>query len=109
LKMVPPPVYLIAGGLLKEKLCENTKELLTRSVKKVYLIGDCCEQMFQAWSDAIACVKCRTLESAVDAAVRDAGRGATVILSPGTASFDQFGNYCERGERFKELVRAVAK
>ncbi len=108
LKMVQPPVYLIAGGLLKEKLCENTKELLTQRAKKVYLIGDSCDEMFQAWSDAVACVKCRTLERAVDAAVGDAGTGATVLLSPGTASFDQFENYCERGERFKELVRKVA-
>ena len=108
LKMVKTPVRLIAGGLLKEKLSENTKELLTQGVKKVYLIGNCCEQMYQAWSDTVLCVKSGTLESAVKAAVDDSGTGETVLLSPGTASFDQFKNYCERGERYKDLVREVA-
>ena len=108
LRMVETPVYLIAGGLLKEKLDENTKELLTRGVKKVYLIGDCCDRMFRAWSDEVSCVKSGTLESAVSDAVNEAGAGETVLLSPGTASFDQFKNYCERGERFKDLVREVA-
>lgn len=108
LKMVKTPVRLIAGGLLKEKLSENTKELLTQGVKKVYLIGNCCEQMFQAWSDTVLCVKSGTLESAVMAAVDDSRTGETVLLSPGTASFDQFKNYYERGERFKDLVREVA-
>ncbi len=108
LKMIKTPVRLIAGGLLKEKLSENTKELLTQGVKKVYLIGNCCEQMYQLWSETVLCVKSGTLESAVKAAVDDSGMGETVLLSPGTASFDQFKNYCERGERFKDLVREVA-
>jgi len=107
LKMVKTPVMLIAGGLLKENLSENIKELLTHGTKKVYLIGDCCEQMFKAWSGTVLCVECGTLEEAVSVAVREAEPGETVMLSPGTASFDQFKNYCERGERFKELVRMV--
>ncbi len=108
LKMIKTPVRLIAGGQLKEKLSENTKELLTRGVKKVYLIGNCCDLMFQAWSDTVLCVKSGTLERAVKKAVDDSITGETVLLSPGTASFDQFKNYCERGERFKDLVREVA-
>lgn len=108
LKMAEKPVRLIAGGLLKEKLTENIKELLTQSVKKVYLIGNCSEQMFQSWSDAVSCVKCDTLKSAVRHAAEESEAGETVLLSPGTASFDQFKNYCERGECFKDLVREVA-
>lgn len=108
IKMVKTPIRLIAGGVLKEKLDEKAKELLTRGVKKVYLIGNCCDLMYQAWSDAVLCVKSGTLERAVRAAVDDSMTGETVLLSPGTASFDQFKNYCERGERFKDLVREVA-
>ncbi|MDA3925026.1 MAG: UDP-N-acetylmuramoyl-L-alanine--D-glutamate ligase [Kiritimatiellae bacterium] len=108
LKMVETPVRLIAGGLLKENLSENIKELLTRGTKKVYLIGNCCRQMFQAWSDTVICVESGTLEEAVKASVNESEAGETVLLSPGTASFDQFNSYCERGERFKELVREVA-
>ncbi len=108
LRMVRRPVRLIAGGLLKENDLESIKELLTQTTKKVYLIGHCSGQMLQAWASAVPCEECGTLECAVDAAVRDAVSGETVLLSPGTASFDQFTSYRERGERFSSRVRAVA-
>ena len=108
LLMVAKPVRLIAGGLLKESDLETIKELLTQTIKKVYLIGHCSGQMYQAWAAAVPCEECGTLERAVDAAVRDASAGETVLLSPGTASFDQFTSYRERGERFTARVRAVA-
>jgi UDP-N-acetylmuramoylalanine--D-glutamate ligase len=106
--MAQGPVRLIAGGLLKEKDLDGVKELLTQTTKKVYLIGQCAEQMFQAWSASVPCQVCGTLERAVEAARRDALPGDVVLLSPGTASFDQFTSYRERGERFTERVRAVA-
>ncbi len=108
LRMVRKPVRLIAGGLLKEHDLESIKELLTQTTKKVYLIGHCSGEMFQAWASALPCEECGTLEQAVAAAVRDAQAGETVLLSPGTASFDQFTSYRERGERFTAQVRAVA-
>jgi UDP-N-acetylmuramoylalanine--D-glutamate ligase len=108
LQMVRRPVRLIAGGQLKETDLESIKELLTQTAKKVYLIGQCAEQMLRAWSASVPCEICGTLERAVASAMRESESGETVLLSPGTASFDQFTSYRERGERFTELVRAVA-
>ena len=108
LRMAQGPVRLIAGGLLKEKELDSVKELLTQTVEKVYLIGRCAGQMFQAWSASVPCEVYGTLERAVEAAQREALPGEIVLLSPGTASFDQFTSYRERGERFTEKVRAVA-
>jgi UDP-N-acetylmuramoylalanine--D-glutamate ligase len=108
LRMARKPIRLIAGGLLKEKDLGSVKELLTQTTKKVYLIGRCSGEMGQAWSDAVPCEDCGTLERAVSRAAEEAQPGETVLLSPGTASFDQFTGYRERGERFSSLARAVA-
>lgn len=107
LTMTTGPVRLIAGGRLKEHDLDGLKELLTSRVRKVYLIGECAGRMFSAWSGAVSCVDCGTLDRAVSDVAREACAGETVLLSPGCASFDQFNSYRERGERFTRLVREM--
>ncbi|MDP3784808.1 MAG: UDP-N-acetylmuramoyl-L-alanine--D-glutamate ligase [bacterium] len=46
----------------------------------------------------------RTLHPAVNFAKRIARRGEVVLLSPATASFDEFEDYKERGKMFKKIV-----
>ena len=104
LRMTSGPIRLIAGGQFKERDSSFLKDLLSKSVKKVYLIGDCAETFFKAWHDAVPCVDCGTLENAVGQAMAEAEKGDTVLLSPGCASFDQFASYGERGSRFTHLI-----
>ena len=52
---------------------------------------------------------CDTLFSAVMAAVRIAGRGDTVLLSPASTSFDAFSNFEERGNKFKEYIKNLTE
>ena len=108
LRMVKKPVRLIAGGLLKENDLNFLKELLTQTTQKVYLIGKCAGVMADAWASVVPCEIYGTIERAVQAVAQDALPQETVLLSPGTASFDQFNSYKERGERFTRLVRTVA-
>ena len=98
-------VRLIAGGLAKGDDPKSASSLLTKRVKKVYLIGRCAEEFRSAWSDAADCEVCETMERAVEAAMREAEKGDTVLLSPGTASFDQFKSFGERGDVFASLVK----
>ena len=49
----------------------------------------------------------RDLERAVADARAEAETGDVVLLSPACASYDQFRDFEERGERFRALVEAL--
>ena len=102
-------ILLIAGGLPKGDDPKSALSTLTERVKKVYLIGQCAEVFHEAWKGAVDCEICGTLDKAVEHAVREAEKGETVLLSPGTASFDQFKSFGERGEVFARLVKEKEK
>jgi UDP-N-acetylmuramoylalanine--D-glutamate ligase len=98
-------VRLIAGGQAKGDDPLSVTDCLTKHVKKVYLIGGCAESFRAAWSGVVPCEMCGTLSRAVSAALQEARRGETLLLSPGTASFDQFESFEQRGEMFASLVQ----
>ncbi len=52
--------------------------------------------------------RCADLEEAVRRAAAAARPGEVVLLSPACASFDAFENFERRGDRFRELVEALA-
>lgn len=104
--MCDRPVRLIAGGLPKGDDPFSVIPYLRTGVKKVYLIGSCANQFHEAWREDVSCELCGTLDRAVEAVKRDACAGETVLLSPGTASFDQFKSYGARGDAFASLARA---
>ena len=104
-RMCRPSVRLIAGGLPKGDDPKMALTTLTERVKKVYLIGQSAEAFSAAWKDAVDCEICGTMDRAVERARHEAEKGETVLLSPGTASFDQFQSFGERGEVFARLVK----
>ncbi|MBQ7948602.1 MAG: UDP-N-acetylmuramoyl-L-alanine--D-glutamate ligase [Clostridia bacterium] len=52
---------------------------------------------------------CDGFDFAVQVAALKATSGQTVLLSPASASFDQFANYEERGDKFVEIVRSFIR
>ncbi len=90
---------------MKEKTSSKVKEVLAKSVKSIYLIGEASEELKNAWAGAVNCTECSVLSEAVCRAREDALAGDIVLLSPGCASFDQFRNYKDRGNQFKEIVK----
>ena len=104
-----PSILLIAGGLPKGDDPKSVLPTLTERVKKVYLIGQSAGAFCAAWKCAVDCEICGTMERAVEEAQREAESGETVLLSPGTASFDQFRSFGERGDVFADLVKRESK
>jgi len=100
-----PTIRLIAGGLPKGDDPESVITTLTNRVRKVYLIGRCAKEFFSAWSSSLDCEVSETMEKAVEKVLSEVGKGETVLLSPGTASYDQFKSFGERGDVFAGLVQ----
>jgi UDP-N-acetylmuramoylalanine--D-glutamate ligase len=76
-------------------------------VRSAYAIGEAAELFERLLSPHIPVKNCGKLDAAVREAARDAEPGDTVLLSPACASFDQFRDFEERGDQFRELVGAL--
>ena len=107
LKMTPGRVRLIAGGLDKHESFDSIHSLFAGKVSAAYLIGKAAPLLAAAWRDATVCSLCGALEEALGRAWAEAVPGDTVLLAPGCASFDQFRNFGERGDRFAALVQSL--
>ena len=81
---------------------------LKQKVKNVIIFGQAREKISLALRDAVRLKQVKNLKDAVEFCHLEATPGDTVLLSPGCASFDQFANYEERGQIFKEFVNNIA-
>ena len=101
------PIILIAGGLDKGGDYAPLRRPLGEKVKLAILNGAARDKMAAALAGATQIETVATLKEAVEHAARAARPGDTVLLSPACSSFDQFKDYAERGNVYKELVRAL--
>ncbi len=103
------PTYLIGGGYDKNSEYDEWIESFDGKIKHLLLMGQtrekiaaCCEKHgFTDYSFV------ESMEEAVKYCSENAVQGETVLLSPCCASWGMFKNYEERGDIFKELVRAL--
>ena len=99
------PVILLLGGRDKDGDFQNLKPLLAMKAKQVILFGEARERIGSLIGKSVPTVKEPTLQAAIENAYKSAHAGDVVLLSPGCASFDEFNNYKERGNYFKNVVR----
>jgi UDP-N-acetylmuramoylalanine--D-glutamate ligase len=99
------PVILLLGGRDKDGDFESLKPLIASKTKKVILFGEARDRIESLIGKDKPVLKETKLRQAVESAYRSARSGDVVLLSPGCASFDEFANYKERGNYFKDVVR----
>jgi UDP-N-acetylmuramoylalanine--D-glutamate ligase len=99
------PVILLLGGRDKDGDFESLKPLLKKKTKKVILFGEARNRIASLIGEDIPVLKKAGLREAIQSAYKDAQSGDVVLLSPGCASFDEFANYKDRGNFFKDVVR----
>ena len=105
----PPGLRVILGGSLKGSSFAGLAGRARESgVARAYLIGEAADEIAEALAaEGVRFQHSRDLENAVADARMEAETGDVVLLSPACASYDQFRDFEERGERFRELVEAL--
>jgi UDP-N-acetylmuramoylalanine--D-glutamate ligase len=98
-------VHLILGGLAKGQDFSVLVPEVRRAAARVYLIGEDGPAIGKVLGEAAPIEDCTDLATAVSRARSVAGPGQWVLLAPACASFDQFADFAERGDRFAELAR----
>ncbi len=104
-----PRSRVILGGSLKGAAFDGLASAArASSVTRAYLLGEAAPTLAAALDrEAVPYVHAHDLETAVATAAGDATAGDVVLLSPACASFDQFRDFEDRGDRFREIVNAL--
>jgi UDP-N-acetylmuramoylalanine--D-glutamate ligase len=116
------PVVLLAGGRDKKLPWEEFSRAARQKTKALIVFGEAADlieraaeaenekvegRMYKTRPKLINVVKCGRMAEAVQKAAEMAEAGDVVLLSPGGTSFDEFKDFEERGQKFRELVNAL--
>ena len=72
-------------------------------------IGESADDVARAFEGRLPVRKAGSIEEAVRTAFELAPAEGAVLLAPACASWDQFADYRERGDRFAAAARAIAE
>ena len=97
-------IHLILGGKDKGAPYSPLAALVRERVRAIYTIGAAAPKIEAELRGVVTIQSCETLANAVEAAAAAAKPGDVVVLAPACSSFDQFENYEQRGQVFKQLV-----
>ncbi|WP_057883881.1 Mur ligase family protein [Tsuneonella troitsensis] len=101
-----PRIHWIVGGLPKEDGLGATEAHLA-NVKAAYTIGEAGPRFAELLAGRVPVTNAEMMCAALREAMAAAVPGDVILLSPACASFDQFKDYEQRGERFRQFVDAL--
>jgi len=100
-------IFWIVGGLPKTGDRFQLGEI-KKNIIKTYIIGKHMKNFKKYLKGNVNFQLCSTLKNAIIAIFKDTrnirNRKITILLSPASASYDQFKNFEERGDCFKNLI-----
>jgi len=99
------PIILLLGGIGKGIDRAELIEHMDNSVKLIVVFGkerNQLEHYCHRYNKYV--LSCITLDEALTYAAEKANPGDQIVLSPAGASFDQYENYKERGNHFKNII-----
>ena len=108
LESMQKPTVLILGGVDKGNDYALVADLVKEKVKAIVCMGTDNAKLIEFFKDKVAqIIEVDSAKNAVNASFKLAEKGDVVLLSPACASFDLFKNYEDRGQQFKESVKAL--
>lgn len=108
LESMDKPTVWIVGGVDKGNDYAELMDLVRDKVKAIICLGVDNKKLIETFSGVIpTIVEARSAMEAVAYGYRLAKKDESVLLSPACASFDLFENYEDRGNQFKDAVRAL--
>jgi UDP-N-acetylmuramoylalanine--D-glutamate ligase len=103
----PAGIVLLLGGYDKGGDFRPLIPLIRDRTAAVLCFGGAGPQIAAQLGASVCIEVVANLAAAVARAAQLAQPGQTVLLSPGCASFDEFRDYQERGQRFRALVEGM--
>ncbi|NVK05219.1 MAG: UDP-N-acetylmuramoyl-L-alanine--D-glutamate ligase [Flavobacteriia bacterium] len=98
----------IVGGVDKGNDYTSLIPMVGQKVKAIVCLGKDVQKIHDEFENVVEILTdAQSMHDAVAAAYKLADKGEAVLLSPACASFDLFENYEDRGNQFKEEVRAL--
>ena len=108
LESMEQPTVWIVGGVDKGNDYSELMDLVKEKVKAIICLGKENHKIIETFTGVVdTIVEASSAMEAVAYGYRLAKKDETVLLSPACASFDLFENYEDRGNKFKEAVRAL--
>ena len=105
-------IFWIVGGLPKKGDKLDLSDV-KKNIIKSYIIGKHMNSFQKYIKRKINYKLCKTLKNAVVSILNDIkkiqNKKITILLSPASASYDQFKNFEERGNQFKKFVKLYRK